>query len=855
MPRRSLNTEAKPFEIKVGMGFQEFGGMYQLGDPSMTPANRFRRLINVRLGDSDVISRPGMAEAHDSGTTDVVGNMIEVFENEISGIWFGPGAGAKTLLSMWGYTTAPGGPNFKLANPVFVKIDLGYSAQLECDLFLETGLKFVPGEQITWFHFYDVGTPRTVTVPVNWKPGYVDSPPATVDFYEDALWTFAGPNGLWYSALAIVNRWPNASMHAAQGYTFDYGTVYNTDYGVWPPPWPINTIAGPPPGGGTQTYLPWYVNGTAATDPAGYGDHVTGWSKLPSQDYLVLNKATDVIKHAWGPGEQYIAVSWQPESKIMGSLVGEPQDRVPMDPPIYFQGKWLAVGNSRGNEWPPALAGGQQVFEVTFASKQAPITDKAQSDYPYPIPVPPENPGYWYETQAQVDAFGKMAAKFNSGTLTEVFRMPGQCVAARPLRGSAGLDGKTIRSWVVRTVRNDSPISAAEATKEVLYIGTHGGAPWIAGSWPSGELPFPFTALQQRQRHYQPPRNTITNGEVYSWDGTTLTPEVTTGIGQNVVVACLPDGSVLAVGRTGAKILDARDETWKAVTFPVASATPRVAVGGVLQNPVGPNVNYVDVGFEWIDRITFQGEVYFTGFDMARLKRSGKTIGDVEFYLQPMFHPPHAATDYYVATSDAFVVYKYVQATNTLTLVVNGWDLFTGDYLALYGTPPNQSEVDGQLGALWYNSNYTGYVPHHLGLLAADDDYLYVSLDRDGSGNRWNTFALFDGSTWGWLNHNSISLGIGGSGHHILDALSTSNGIFVTWAAVGGSGGIIMVKIQAGEIVGEVLANPGSGTPIENSPNPSLLDDSLVGTGGSPYAWWTLLARRHDHGRMFLGPK
>ena len=100
MPRKSLDPGAQPFEFKVGVGMSHLGGMYRLGDPSMCPPNRFRYLQNVRLGGKDVRSRPGMAEASDTGSGDPVTGITELPPARLPiSVWLGPLANIQASLT------------------------------------------------------------------------------------------------------------------------------------------------------------------------------------------------------------------------------------------------------------------------------------------------------------------------------------------------------------------------------------------------------------------------------------------------------------------------------------------------------------------------------------------------------------------------------------------------------------------------------------------------------------------------------------------------------------------------------------------------------------------------------------
>lgn len=58
--KRTQDPRSKPFEIRTGIGMPGFRGMRTVGDPSFLPPTKFRYLQNIRLGDGDVKSRPGL---------------------------------------------------------------------------------------------------------------------------------------------------------------------------------------------------------------------------------------------------------------------------------------------------------------------------------------------------------------------------------------------------------------------------------------------------------------------------------------------------------------------------------------------------------------------------------------------------------------------------------------------------------------------------------------------------------------------------------------------------------------------------------------------------------------------------
>lgn len=639
MPKVSLDTDAKPFEIKVGLGFQYFGGMYQLGDPSMVPASRFRRLVNVRLGGKDVINRPGLTTEW-SGAPDPVLGMAEILKRDSGRLTFGPFGG------FWPDTQpvdlAP------LSNYGFhaVLLDAPFSK------YASGGHPNPTAEGDTVLHFIEIRDNRDETLETDQE---------------------------------IVDGQLRAPTLAPVGHNIAYFTSPSS--------------GDPPPG------TPLFIRGRP-----GAQDLKSKNATVYSMDYLGEVAASTVV-----PPASYVAMF--PDESQYGPC---------LDPPLYFQGRWIAVGSINTLDNPGVLAGkasgspgtGQQVFELNFNTE---------------TPAKPA-PGAQFLFDAGTFSWKEAELRnFYGGSITELFRMPGVAVHPIPSRASGGLDGLTIRSMCVRTIRQDNPLTAAQLTKEKLYLGTYGGNPLTPAAWKVADV--------QLIHAYANP----TDGKVYSWDGSTLIAE-TTGLGPYVVVTTLPDGSVLACGRTAAKLLDSKDETWKVVTYnPLPKTLPKVRTGAGLADAANPNPDWHSTGYIWTDRVVYRGEAYYIGFDSARLASNAGDFAP-QFPLLPVAEP-----GVYAASCDALVIMRFNRATMQMVDARRGNDIYTA-MRAVYwpggDVSPfkNEIPVTGRVG--------TTFAP----LLAVWSDTLFYAWSFDSGvfngAAPANPFAqiyaigAFDGSTW-----------------------------------------------------------------------------------------------------------
>lgn len=607
MPRRSTDEAAKPFEVKVGLGFTSFGGMYYLGDPSMVPPNRFRKLINVRLGDKDVVSRPGLNAQWDSGTGDPVVEMIEKFNGPGSGRLFwgpygiDPFADGNLAGVRWCHTDG----ELWTRSYYYSALDLDFTAPLTNDGIYDPAVA-------------DPILPGSLYIPYSQKGEYALMTPA-----ESVQYATTNPP----AALCPVSHAPWDAEH-------------------------IIEIGGPPVP--ALTLLPSYRHRRAYTATRVYGRDDQSFTHAHAREVVLT----------FGGADYY------------GLFANEDQWGPCLDAVVHFNGRWLAAGHivpvllnpgALQNVPPPSgVYGGQQVFEVVFDAGKA--EPPANLVYLVNNPDTLATPPAVYHPKALDNFFG--------GSLTEIFRMPGAIYSRIPTRAAGGMDGKTIRSMCVRAIRADHPITAAEATIDKLYLGTHGGYPVIAAS---------TRVRDANHTEFIPPIHTLNNGEVYSFDGTTVKLE-TSGLGPGVVVCTLPDGSVLACGRTAAKLFDAWDNTWKAVAYnPVPATLPRFydAAAGYPKPVAVPgfaDAAWRATGFIWTDRVIYNGTAYYVGFDSARLhENSGSTISvpPINPPVLTGLRPPTApANEYYVSTADAWVLYAFDRATMSMVKVRGGENIY-----------------------------------------------------------------------------------------------------------------------------------------------------------------------------------
>jgi hypothetical protein len=86
MPRTTPDEDVKPFEYRPGLGFQRFRGMNRSADPASIPPDQFHLLTNVRLTPAGMISRDGLVEEEDTGSTQCITGMID-FDDIGVGLW------------------------------------------------------------------------------------------------------------------------------------------------------------------------------------------------------------------------------------------------------------------------------------------------------------------------------------------------------------------------------------------------------------------------------------------------------------------------------------------------------------------------------------------------------------------------------------------------------------------------------------------------------------------------------------------------------------------------------------------------------------------------------------------------
>lgn len=624
MSRRALDPGAKPFEVKVGVGFQAFGGMYQLGDPSMCPPNRFRKLINVRLGGKDVESRQGQVTTWTSPAGEPVVGMIQVLKRETPAIFFGPGG-----------SIAGGGNSFRV-----------------------------------WW------APTTATTYT--KPLYhsllLDSPYTINPMPSDRVLTYIQTKLTKYDDIAT-------DQEKAQWTEF------------------LAAVMAP------VAHQP-YVFQQDAFLLAGQGREIIRNVRRPYHSASVLRAVSDADPVLWTEAsfthEHLLEDVFTSGGIIYQTLFPDDgQWGNCLDPIVKFQGKWLAAGGIVPLYLNPGVLGskasgdpgtGQQVFEVNFNTE---IRDE-----------PPPGLAEMYSTPPP-DAVWQpgVVDNFFGGGVSELFRMPGVSVSAIPTRASGGLtDGDTIRSMCVRQTRADNPISAAQTTSEKLYIGTFGGAPLTPGAWKTVDV------------EYKYPIHNLTDGKVYSWDGSTLKLE-TSGLGPAVVVCTLPDGGVIACGRTAAKYLAPGQDAWADVLYnPLPSPLPR-AYSGVpeeLSLSTEPDPDWLPTGFLWTDRVVFRGEAYFVGWDTAFLASNAHANGATDFGLVP---PIASGFPFYAPSVDAWALYKFDRGAMEMVEMRRGTEIED----AIDPTPPapatfkylgGSNEPAGFSLAVWNDRLYYSWVSY-----------------------------------------------------------------------------------------------------------------------------------------------
>lgn len=744
MPRRALDPGSKPFEVKVGVGFQAFGGMYQLGDPSMCPPNRFRKLINVRLGGKDVASRPGLEETWNSNTGEPVIGMIEQLKRGDGKIWWGTYSG--------------------------------------------------PAFSGTLYYFGALLLDRDWPIQ-NVEPA-TEEMQAFVEFPHTPAGSLPLTDQLWWHRNSRVLGALQPSGHLPQD------VAESTTQQPHGPVAPVITVDFP-----NICYSRFGFGQGSFQHTYGYG-HLT-----PSSTYMGHSHSR------WNAPLYSIDLDGSGPVPIVGEAPDETNLAACLDPIVFCRGKWLAPGNIIPRENPGVLAGkasgsegtGQQFFEVVFNTNLPKRPNGVPTKNEQKAIGDPgwDNPNYLDDNELD---------NFFGGSLTELFRLPGKTYETRQ-RGDAQPDGIQSRSMCVRSVRADNPITAAQLTNEVLYIGTCGGGTLIPG-YVVQEFP--------DQPVYAPPRMDATDGEVYSWDGTTVKLE-TGGLGPWVVVTTLPDGAVLAVGRTAAKMLDPATQTWQPVTFPAVFESPRYGPGnptvGWLEEAV-PNPDWLSVGVMWTDRTVFKGQVYLCGFDVARLAPTCWS-----HQLRPL---PYDSLLEYGPTVDAYGLYRFDRATMEIVRIRGGEDIYAQ---AVNYYPPGEFIDDDPFGPGFVGfANFPPQIDQGQAVLCSDDEYLYYAWGIISAGSPsvitrgadHQAIGVFDGAVFDdfYLPGATYSDPSGMAGVH--DMLKTSAGIYI-YCGYGlypsaGSGGLL-------------LLNGGVADPV-----------AIVG-------WDQGWPKFGTYGRLFMGPK
>lgn len=95
--KRTADEGLKPFEFRPGIGLPGFRGMYRRGDPVLIGPNQFHLLVNGRLGEGDIRSRPGMTEIEDGTKGDT-----DYEESCITGIFEIDDFGVAVLITQYG---------------------------------------------------------------------------------------------------------------------------------------------------------------------------------------------------------------------------------------------------------------------------------------------------------------------------------------------------------------------------------------------------------------------------------------------------------------------------------------------------------------------------------------------------------------------------------------------------------------------------------------------------------------------------------------------------------------------------------------------------------------------------------
>jgi hypothetical protein len=336
---------------------------------------------------------------------------------------------------------------------------------------------------------------------------------------------------------------------------------------------------------------------------------------------------------------------------------------------------------------------------------------------------------------------------------------------------------------------------------EKLFIGTYGGFPdFLAG--PDIPSPLPFPSPFWIEPVHRPYLWTKTDGDVYSYDGTTLQLEKS-GLGPCVTVIELPDGSILACGLTAASMLDSKDDVWKPVTYgtaPTANPWQRDMTvplpGGAfgLTFPVPADVNWDDTGYLWTSRVIHAGEAYFAGWDLAPL-----------YHHRPDMVQFHAASTtvignvpqqtYNVFKAEAFVIAKFDRATMSMVIVRRGTDIWTTLKAGVLLPFPFDA------GATAF-SDLATTIQMNSGILSSDGERLYYSHNwvqgTLASGGRY--IGAYDGVSWSdallYDGTSGLSQGITLAFRDVVSAVSAGGIVYLTHQA--SPTNALVSKLQSG---------------------------------------------------------
>jgi hypothetical protein len=591
--KKTAGPQTKPFEIRTGTGLPGFRGMQTEGDASAIPPTKFRYLQNVRVGDGDIKSRPGLAG---SDTLAAPAAWLTEVDEDVQGatIYYGPNS---TYLREWYYDQGPP------PQPILDQI---------------------------MSHLYSSTDMSRMTLPSD----------VTMGIAASILYGLM-PH---YDANSVLDA--NQNVLAPCG-----ANPYTSSEGVGP--WP----AGP-----VEDHTGWEANTWTS------GIHALGFFQVPLCVDVMIPWTDREGNRRWLAAGHHRGDRW--------SGVGD------YECPYYS----LATGGGYVAAAGDPDVGGQSLVEVTFDTKKD-LDRRTLLGYLDGAAEPPLYPA----------------------GITELARLPppgykrGCRVWGPAPVPTASFDpemypnGEWIRSMVAVGRRADDLLDGNEYTQETVYIGTAGGKVLaIAGEAGGGA-----------------PDNTVrwgindpTDGAVWAFDGVSLEKVVSSGVGASVMVAKLPDGGVLAAGRTGAEFLPEKGASWQTVTYSPNYTTP----GGS---------NYADTfnyGFFWTDRRVYQGRLYLIGYDAG----AGYVAGNAS-----------------LNNPDRLVIYRFDVSALTLTRVRVGsaFDQASGNNLdgGVFTYQRFSGQQSGPIFAtsgahLYYMTRWVGFGTH-IGRFDGslwDDDWIEV---------------------------------------------------------------------------------------------------------------------------------